>query len=155
MIIENDFHENIQKKDRLTLINLPFFTLRLTWPFPPHSPAGDFSLVRITTFLSRFSRQGLHLRRAMLTLYIFDKAYVGPFARVWLGLAATDSQSFFILLYLHCFCQTKVFQICFLFTLVTMSQMTSLIYAYYDIIYIIICIPYRKLQQKEYYDYET
>ena len=121
----------------------------------PSSPAGDFALVRITTFLSRFSRQGLHLRRAMLTLYIFDKAYVGPFARVWPGLAATDSQSFFILLYLHCFCQTKVFQICFLFTLVTMSQMTSLIYAYYDIIYIIICIPYRKLQQKEYYDYET
>ena len=95
------------KKRQVDSNQLAFFALRLTWPFPPHSPAGDFALVRITTFLSRFSRQGLHLRRAMLTLYIFDKAYVGPFARVWLGLAATDSQSFFILLYLHCFCQTK------------------------------------------------
>ena len=101
------------KKRQVDSNQLVFFALRLTWPFPPHSPAGDFALVRITTFLSRFSRQGLHLRRAMLTLYIFDKAYVGPFARVWPGLAATDSQSFFILLYLHCFCQTKVSQICF------------------------------------------
>lgn len=50
----------------LILINLSFYALRLTWPFPPHSPAGDFAPGYITTLLSRLNRQDLLLGCAML-----------------------------------------------------------------------------------------
>lgn len=129
------------KKRQVDSNQLAFFALRLTWPFPPHSPAGDFALVRITTFLSRFSRQGLHLRRAMLTLYIFDKAYVGPFARVWLGLAATDSQSFFILLYLHCFCQTKNLKNSYYFSFLTLQYQKLFFQLFYCTFNLVECQP--------------